>query len=280
MRTSSKAPSGGSGAWHLVDLAKGEHVFREGDLGTEMYIIREGRIEILQESPEGSEQLAVLEKGDFFGEMSLLEELPRSASARALSDVQLVRVDGSTFDKMLRSNLEIAVRIMRKLSRRLRQADEMLRELGGPALGSVAGRAPGPASTRAPSGARSRARPPAAGEEGAPAPALAATHRLLHKETGTGIDFDAGAARLVGRHDPVTGIRPEIDLSEIDPERSSSRRHAKIFGKDGRLYLVEDIGTTNGTFLNDARIKTGVPVEIRAGDSLRFGLVAVELRSL
>ncbi len=220
-----------------------------------MYIIREGRVEILHEGAAGSEQVAVLEKGDFFGEMSLLEELPRSASARALSDVQLVRVDGSTFDKMLRSNLEIAVRIMRKLSRRLRQADEMLRELGG-------------AAPRHP--AATPARPAAA--------AAAATLRLVHEETGTEIDFDARSAHLVGRVDPVTGIRPEIDLSAIDPERSSSRRHAKILHRDGRLLLVEDIGTTNGTFLNDVRLKTGVPVEIQAGDRLRFGLVDLELR--
>src|ERR1700734_565942 len=77
-----------------VDLGAGEYIFREGDLGTEMYIIHEGKVEILNRLGEEARVLAVLEKGDFFGEMSVLEDLPRAASARAQTDSRLLQING------------------------------------------------------------------------------------------------------------------------------------------------------------------------------------------
>src|SRR5688572_1623970 len=125
------------------ELAAGDYVFREGELGTEMFILQEGQVEILKTLDGVDEQLAVLEKGDFFGEMSLLEDLPRTATARAVTPCKLIRIDGATFDQMLRNKPEIAVRIMRKLSRRLRQTDQMLREaLGTPDHAEPSMRAP------------------------------------------------------------------------------------------------------------------------------------------
>src|SRR3954470_2750455 len=118
-------PSGKKG--YAVEYKAGEHIFREGDLGTEMYIINEGKVEILNQVGDEEQVLAVLEKGDFFGEMSVLEDLPRAASARAATNVRLLQINGSTFDQLLRSNPEIAVRMMRKLARRLRETDELLR---------------------------------------------------------------------------------------------------------------------------------------------------------
>ena len=129
----------------------------------EMYIIHEGRIEILKQIQGEQRQLAVLEKGDFFGEMSILEDLPRTASARAIGDVKLLLINGATFDQMLRTNPEIAVRMMRKLSRRLRETDRMLREVPGvahaPLDEPVGGDARPPTPKRArPRSAVSRAR--------------------------------------------------------------------------------------------------------------------------
>src|SRR5580693_5874168 len=110
-----------------VDLPAGSFLFREGDLGTDMFIIQEGKIEILNRMSDEDRVLATLEKGDFFGEMSVLEDMPRAASARALTDAKLLQINGSTFDQMLQGNPEIAVRMMRKLSRRLRETDELLK---------------------------------------------------------------------------------------------------------------------------------------------------------
>ena len=112
----------------VLEMEADQIVFRDGDLGTEMYIIQEGQVEILQEVSGEERRIAVLDKGDFFGEMAILEELPRNASARTLTAVKLVRVNGPAFDSMLRSNPEIAVRIMRMLCRRLRDTDRMLNE--------------------------------------------------------------------------------------------------------------------------------------------------------
>ena len=58
-----------------------------------------------------------------------------------------------------------------------------------------------------------------------------------------------------------------------DSQRSISRRHAKIFRREGRFYVREEIGTMNGTFVNGERIETGLPVEFKDGDEVRFGLV-------
>lgn len=234
------------------EVAGGEFVFREGELGTEMYVLHEGQIEILQSMGGELKQIAVLEKGDFFGEMSLLEELPRNAAARALTDAKVIEINRALFDRMLRDNPEIGVRIMRKLSRRVRETDELLRSaLTAP---DKEGEVPGPASA-------------------APATLAVYPFHLLHRPSGQRFALDLVAAATVGRVDPVTGIQPEVDLTPIDPERSSSRRHARLYREDGTVWVVEEIGTLNGTFLNGARLDTAVPAAIAAGDLLRFGLV-------
>jgi len=237
-----------------VQVPAGELVFKEGDLGTEMYIVQEGKVEILQRLGEGEKQLAVLEKGDFFGEMSVLEELPRMASARAVSDARLLQINGSTFDQMLRSNPEIAVRMMRKLSRRLRETDKLLRQALGTAAAAAVPSAEMP----------SRDAAVAAG----PGP-----QRLVHGRSGMEFFLAQGSETTVGRNDPVTGIHPDVDLTPVDGQRSTSRRHAKIYRRGQKFFVAEEIGTMNGTFVNGTRIETGVPAEIKNGDEVRFGVV-------
>jgi hypothetical protein len=250
------ATSRNASADPTLEFGPGEFIFREGDLGTEMYIVHEGQVEIVQGPPDNTRQLAVLDKGDFFGEMSILEELPRNASAMALTDAKVIMIDGATFDSMLRANPEIAVRIMRKLSRRVRHADELLRRV-------LAGEDVERAVKEV-------------GEDRRPSPDPEAA-RLVHPESSLVFGLPLEGSITIGRRDPVTGIQPDVDLTGIDSERSSSRRHAKIFREDNRFFLVEDIGATNGTFLNASRVRTGVPVEIAPGDTLRFGLVELSL---
>jgi CRP-like cAMP-binding protein len=242
---------------YIVDFTAGDAVFSEGDLGTEMFIIQTGQVEILRRIGDEDRQVAVLERGDFFGEMALLEELPRTATARALTDARLLRINGSTFDQMLQDNPEIAVRMMRKLSRRLRETDRLLQEaLGAAGIGEM----PAPAEL-----------PPSA----LPAEALATSERLLHEASGMEFPLNVGAETMVGRRDPVTGIFPDIDLSPVDPQRAVSRRHAKLIRRGEQFYASEEIGTMNGTFVNQARLEKGVPTEFRPGDELRFGVVSL-----
>ncbi len=76
----------------------------------------------------------------------------------------------------------------------------------------------------------------------------------------------------------MTGIRPDVDLTNLDGPRSVSRRHAKIVQADDEFHVVEEIGTMNGTFVNGNRIATGTPTPLRDGDRLRFGLVDLTFR--
>ena len=71
-----------------------------------MYFIASGRVEVSTET-----LTLYLSEGDFFGEMSILEELPRNASARAATDVKVIMIDGATFDGMLRANPEIGPKL-------------------------------------------------------------------------------------------------------------------------------------------------------------------------
>jgi CRP-like cAMP-binding protein len=254
-KTGSKADSSdrkSSFAQYTEDYSAGQLVFEEGDLGMEMYIVHEGQVEILQDFEGEPKQLAVLEKGDFFGEMALLEDLPRTAGARAITDARLIRINGATFDQMLRSKPEIAVRIMRKLSRRLRQTDELLRA----ALGSAA--------------ADKTAMPelPKPDDVGDRAP-----ETLVQDASGIVFHLSESSETLVGRKDPVTGIHPDVDLTIADGQRSTSRRHAKIYRRNDKYFVTEEIGTMNGTFVNGERIETGVPKEMKDGDEVQFGLV-------
>ena len=238
-----------------IDLGEGEWIFREDDLGMEMFIIQEGQVEILKRVGEEDHLISVLDKGDFFGEMALLENLPRAAGARAVSAVKLLEIDGSTFDQMLRANPEIAVRMMRKLSRRLRETDALIQELGGQSWT-----------------ARETAEPPERRAESI------GPERLVHPQSGMEFPLSRAAETTIGRKDPVTGIYPDIDLVPVDGQRSISRRHAKIHRRGEKLFLAEEIGTMNGTYLNGERLETGVPVEIGPGDELRFGVIDTVFR--
>src|SRR5256885_15881194 len=111
--------------------APGDVIFREGDLGTEMYIIQEGVVNIIKHINDEAHLLSRLEKGDFFGEMAVLENVPRTADAVAVTPVYTVMINGARFDEVLRKNPEVAVRIIRKYSKRLREANTLLERLVG-----------------------------------------------------------------------------------------------------------------------------------------------------
>jgi CRP-like cAMP-binding protein len=115
---------------HLVRrIPAGTVLFREGEPGSQMYVIRAGRVSIWKRIADSEITLTVLGPGDFFGEMALLEGLPRSASATALEDSLLIEVEQEAFELLLRSKGEIALRMMRRLSARLREADRQIQAL-------------------------------------------------------------------------------------------------------------------------------------------------------
>lgn len=104
-------------------VATGEMIFREGDAGDRFYVVFTGAVEILKERPRGNhERLAVKRAGEAFGEMSLLNDAPRSASVRAAEPTQLLVVSREQFIDILGGET-LAVRLMRGLARALRALD-------------------------------------------------------------------------------------------------------------------------------------------------------------
>jgi CRP-like cAMP-binding protein len=107
----------------------GKIIFREGEEGDRMYIIQEGSIRITKTMGEKEHVLAVLGKGDFFGEMAIVSRMPRSASATAATTVKLLSFNREGFISMIEKNAKIALNIIDKLSRRLQQANLQIQHL-------------------------------------------------------------------------------------------------------------------------------------------------------
>lgn len=256
-------------------VAAGAFVFREGDAGSVMYIIESGTVAILRRA-RGDTPLAELGPGDFFGEMAILEDQPRFASAQALTDVRLLRIERAQFADLLRQNVEVTVRIMRKLAARLRRAEQMAQgthaELADARSRLAAARASIP---QTPSQQAQTVSTPLDGTRNAQ------THRLklVHELGSEFVLADDAAELLVGRPDPVLGQVPEINLGPLDSKRTLSRRHAKLLRGESGWLLREEVGTVNGTYLNGQRIRTGDDFPLRAGDQLRFGAIILEVRT-
>lgn len=110
----------------------GDVIFKEGDDSREMFVVLEGNVEVVKISPRGGEvKLAAIERGEFIGEMSLLESLPRSATARAVDHVKLLAIQPGGFLLKIRRDPTFAFEIMQSLSRRIRLTnDALMKALG------------------------------------------------------------------------------------------------------------------------------------------------------
>jgi CRP-like cAMP-binding protein len=197
----------------------------------------------------------VMEKGDFFGEMSILEGLPRTTSAEAVEDTELIEINSMTFDKMIKGNIEIAIRMLRKLSIRLRETEKRLEELhaGGARVAPVARQEPRPRPQPTGAAQGKGARLEVEGES--------TVFPVMEPET------------LIGRYDPVTDTRPDIDLTQVDLKRSVSRRHARLARTADGVFITEEVGALNGTFVNGTKLVTGRAHPVQDGDKLSLGMV-------
>ena len=111
------------------EFKKGEVLFKEGDVGKEMFVVQAGRVNITKTVRDTEKVLATLGAGEFFGEMAILNQKPRSAGAVMADDGKLLVIDPKTFEAMIRGNVEIAVRLIKKLSDRLQEADDQIENL-------------------------------------------------------------------------------------------------------------------------------------------------------
>jgi CRP-like cAMP-binding protein len=110
----------------ILSVSDREIVFREGDESTEMFVIRSGRVEILKDVGGHQIHLALLERGSFFGEMSLLEGLPRSATARAIGSTTLLVLRPGTLLMQIRKDPTFAFELLQQLSGRIRELNDKL----------------------------------------------------------------------------------------------------------------------------------------------------------
>ena len=108
---------------------KGTVLFREGEPGREMYVVQSGRVNVSKKVGEVEKILASLGPGEFLGEMSILNNKPRSATATCAEDAKLLVIDAKTFEAMIRGNAEIAIRMIKKLADRLAEANEQIENL-------------------------------------------------------------------------------------------------------------------------------------------------------
>jgi CRP-like cAMP-binding protein len=103
----------------LLTYPKDTMIFSECQSGHDMFIIQEGKVKFSKVVNDNEVILAVLQKGDFFGEMALLENKPRSASAIAFEDCRLMVVNRHNFDQMVQSQSQLIARLTTTLSERL-----------------------------------------------------------------------------------------------------------------------------------------------------------------
>jgi CRP/FNR family cyclic AMP-dependent transcriptional regulator len=111
---------------------EGSMIFREGEKGDKLYIVLDGRVRISKFIPGvGEEALAVLDRGDFFGEMALIDDKPRSADAKAhVSDATVLSIDRATLNEILsmdpHASLQFLNLLCRMISRRLREINDKI----------------------------------------------------------------------------------------------------------------------------------------------------------
>ena len=113
-------------------------IMASGDAIDSLYMILSGRLKVMMSDSDGKEViLSILGPGEFFGEMGLIDDSPRSASVVAIEACELLAITKRDFKKCLAENFEMAMAVMRGLVRRLREAD---RKIGSLALLDVYGR--------------------------------------------------------------------------------------------------------------------------------------------
>ena len=117
---------------------RGADVLSGGRLTDSLYIMWSGRAKIFESRPDGREViLSIIGPGDFFGEMALLDDLPRSAGVETLEACEMMRISKADFTRCLANSFELTTRIMLRLVERLRHADRQIESL---ALMDVYGR--------------------------------------------------------------------------------------------------------------------------------------------
>ena len=219
----------------IVSGDAGFVIYRAGDRSTDLFVIQRGRVEL---TDEGGGAPVSLELGDVFGERALFDRLPRDHTARAVTPFALVRLDAATFEAVVQLRPDIALHVLRVVIER-------------------------------------------AGDFGRPAPrrrqgaSTASEHRtaLVHEPSGSRFPLTPGRDLVIGRRDKATGAVPDLDLTDIDTERTLSRRHLRLTWRENTCFAAEATKTANGSFINGRKLESSGPVQLQRGDRIRLGIV-------
>lgn len=109
-----------------VRLSGGTTVFRQGDPGGSMYVIRAGKVRVLKEAHGRQRVVTTLGPGDFFGEMAVVMGRPRTATAEVLEEAELLKVPAAKLEEMVSQSGEVAIRLIRHLAERIENANRFI----------------------------------------------------------------------------------------------------------------------------------------------------------
>ncbi|MBS1958475.1 MAG: Crp/Fnr family transcriptional regulator [Bdellovibrionales bacterium] len=113
----------------IEEFEDGECIFEEGASDRDLYIVQEGRIQIRKKTPHGMVDLAEFKKGDFFGDMSLLQSFPRYAGAYAKGETRLLVLKPAGFLLKIRRDPTFAFEMLQQMSYRVKMSNDRLFEL-------------------------------------------------------------------------------------------------------------------------------------------------------
>jgi len=114
-----------AGQEYEKNFKPGDVIFKQGDDGSEMYLIRTGKVKISRSAGNIEKVLAIIKEGDFFGEMAVIDGSPRSAAATAVDEVNLLIVDRDAFKSQLKDNPMIEY-VLETMTRRLRDTNRQV----------------------------------------------------------------------------------------------------------------------------------------------------------
>ena len=109
--------------------SEGELIFKEGDEGNMMYVIQSGRVQITKKTSSGDLTIAILGSGEIFGEMSLFDRLPRSATAAAMDEARILSIDKKKLFQTIDRDPTLVFKTLESMSRRIRRLDEEFTKL-------------------------------------------------------------------------------------------------------------------------------------------------------
>ncbi len=237
-------------------FSAGETIFSEGDSSREAYLIHSGRVEILKDSPRGPLRLAVLGAGDILGEMGLLEERPRSATARALDAVLTSAVETDEFLRLILDEPEEALDLLRALFERLRMMNQKLADLG---------------AAPEPSGPPELSEPTESARDLPRVVIYPLTPETERDVAGGGLTvtrFPFRIGRQADSREEMVLAFNDIELNDEKPYQVSLNHFALDLSGPG--LVVRDRGGLRGTMVNAKRIGPGAEHDhapLRSGDN-------------